>query len=155
MHEISASAIGTVVSDVRHTITPAGISMARFRMVSQPRRFDSNAGSFVDLDASFLSVTVWRALAEHVALSVRKGDPILVIGRLRVREWEQEGRVRVTVEIEAKSVGHDLARGNSRFARRARSGADASESTGGAGAGGAAIDPPKPPEGASPGGGDV
>ena len=99
MHEITASAIGTIVTEVRHSITPAGISVARFRMVSQPRRFDSNAGSFVDLEASFLSVTAWRAMADHVAVSLRKGDPILVIGRLRVREWEQEGRTRTSVEI--------------------------------------------------------
>ncbi|TXH41986.1 MAG: single-stranded DNA-binding protein [Actinobacteria bacterium] len=120
MHEITASAIGTIVTEVRHSITPAGISVARFRMVSQPRRFDSNAGSFVDLEASFLSVTAWRAMADHVAVSLRKGDPILVIGRLRVREWEQEGRTRTSVEIDARSVGHDLARGSSRFARRVR-----------------------------------
>ncbi len=124
MHEITASAIGTVVTDVRHTITPAGISVARFRMVSQPRRFDSVAGSFIDLEASFLSVSAWRAMAEHVALSIRKGDPILVIGRLRVREWEQDGRTRTSVEIDARSVGHDLARGSSRFARRVRPASD-------------------------------
>ena len=51
-------------------------------------------------------------------LAQRRSDP--GDRRLRVREWEQEGRTRTSVEIDARSVGHDLARGSSRFARRVR-----------------------------------
>ncbi|MDQ1246676.1 MAG: single-strand DNA-binding protein [Actinomycetota bacterium] len=120
MHTISTSIIGIAVTDVRHTVTQSGLSLARFRMVSQPRRFDSAVGAFVDQDASFLTVFAWRAMADNVVSSIHKGDPVVVVGRLRVREWEDEGRPRVTVEVDAQSIGHDLARGSARFVRSAR-----------------------------------
>ena len=44
---------------------------------------------------SWFSVTCWRTLADHVRDSVRKGDPVLVHGRLRTDVWEREdGRAR-------------------------------------------------------------
>ena len=121
MHVITTSMIGTAVTDVRHTTTQSGLSMARFRMVSQPRRFDSTAGTFVDQEPSFVTVFAWRALADHVAASIRKGESVVVVGRLRVREWSDDGRPRVTVEVDAQAVGHDLSRGTARFARSHKS----------------------------------
>lgn len=120
MHVISTSIIGIAVTDVRVSITSAGLPQARFRMVSQPRKYEASAGAYVDLDPSFLSVLAWRSLAEHVADSVVKGDPLVVVGKLRVREWEQDGRTRIAVEVDAQAVGHDLARGVSRFTRARR-----------------------------------
>jgi single-strand DNA-binding protein len=120
MHAITTSIIGTAVTDVRHIITQSGLSMAKFRMVSQPRRFDSTAGTFVDQEPSFLTVFAWRAMADHVVSSIHKGDPVVVVGRMRVREWVDDGRSRVTVEVDAQSIGHDLARGVARFSRTPR-----------------------------------
>lgn len=123
MHTISTSIIGIAVTDVRHTVTQSGLSLARFRLVSQPRRFDSSVGAFVDQDASFVTVFAWRAMADNVVSSIHKGDPVVVVGRLRVREWEDEHGPRVTVEVDAQSIGHDLARGSARFSRTPRPGA--------------------------------
>lgn len=121
MHSITTSIIGVAVTDVRHVVTQSGLSLARFRMVSQPRRFDSSAGTFVDQDASFVTVFCWRAMADNVVSSIHKGDPVVVVGRLRVREWEDDaGSPRVTVEVDAQSIGHDLARGTARFLRAPR-----------------------------------
>lgn len=110
MHQINVSLIGVAVTDVRAATTEAGYSTARFRLVCRPRKFDAATGTFIDHEPSFVTVQCWRKLADHVAASVRKGDQVVVTGRMRVREWEQEGRTRVSVEIEAQSVGLDLAR---------------------------------------------
>lgn len=120
MHAITVSIIGTAVSEVKHTTTSSGLPVARFRMVSQPRKYDASSGGFIDLDASYVTVLAWRSLATHMASSVRKGDPVVVVGRLRVREWEHDGRSGVTVEIDAQGVGHDLARGTAAFTRSTR-----------------------------------
>jgi single-strand DNA-binding protein len=120
MHAITVSLVGTAVSAVRHTTTASGLPVARFRMVSQPRRYDATAGTFIDLDSSYVTVLAWRSLANHLNTSLRKGDPVLVVGRLRVREWEHEGRTGVAVEVDATAVGHDLSRGVSRFSRSTR-----------------------------------
>lgn len=111
MHQINVSLIGVAVSDVRAATTESGHAVARFRLVSRPRKFDSATGAFIDLDPSFVTILCWRHLADHVAASVRKGDQVVVTGRMRVREWEQQGRSRVSVEVEAHSVGLDLNRG--------------------------------------------
>ena len=117
MHQMNVSVIGVAVTEVKTGTTEAGHPMARFRMVCRPRKFDAVTGTVTEFDPSFVTVQCWRQLAEHVAASVRKGDPVVVMGRLRVREWEQDGRTRVSVEIDAQSVGHDLCRGSTQFQR--------------------------------------
>jgi single-strand DNA-binding protein len=58
----------------------------------------------------YLSVSCWRRLAENAA-SLVKGDPVIVRGKLRTREWTTEqGERRSVVELEADSIGPDLAR---------------------------------------------
>lgn len=62
-----------------------------------------------------MTVTRWRGLADNVASSVKKGDPLLVFGRMRVRRWDRADREGSTVEIDAYSIGHDMTRGTSAF----------------------------------------
>ncbi len=121
MHEAHISVVGTAATEVASSVTAGGATVARFRLVCQPRRFDRARSEWVDTDPSFYTVVAWRALAESVAQSISKGDPVTVNGRLRVREWTgDDGRHGVSVEIDANSVGHDLARGVSVFERSAR-----------------------------------
>ena len=109
--------VGNAASEVRVQTTQSGVSLARFRMAVSPRRLDRGTGQWVSGDASFYTVACWRGLAENVTSSVDKGDPLVVTGRLKVREWEREGRWWTVTEIDAVSVGHDLARGVSEFTR--------------------------------------
>jgi single-strand DNA-binding protein len=55
-----------------------------------------------------------------VAASVRKGDPVVVVGRLRTSVWEKDGQSHERLVLEADMVGHDLNRGTSAFRRRPR-----------------------------------
>ena len=59
-----------------------------------------------DKDAvDFFDVSVWREQGEAVASHKRKGDPILVEGRLQYRTWEAEdGSKRSKVDVVAESV---------------------------------------------------
>jgi single-stranded DNA-binding protein len=51
-------------------------------------------------------------------MSVHKGEPVLIMGRLQIRRFEDaEGAPRTAVEVEASSVGHDLTRGVAQFSR--------------------------------------
>jgi single-stranded DNA-binding protein len=69
-----------------------------------------------------VTVFCWRGLAENVAMCVRKGDPVLVKGKLQVRPYaDKDGAKRVAVEVEASSIGHDLNRGVAMFQRAHRS----------------------------------
>jgi single-strand DNA-binding protein len=76
-------------------------------------------------------VSCFRLLAEHVAASVRKGDPVVVVGKLRTNVWEKDGQTHERLGLEADMVGHDLNRGTSAFRRRPRlSSSDSKEADG-------------------------
>ncbi len=117
MNDISVTMVGNVAGEVRYALTSGGVPRATFRIATTPRRYDRAAASWVDGDTIFMGVTCWRALAEHVASSLSKGDPVLVTGRLRSRTWEQDGVRRHTTEIDALTAGHDLSRGAAAFRR--------------------------------------
>ena len=109
---------GWVGSDVSYR-DPQGISVANFRVASTPRL--KKEGKWVDGDTTWYSVTVWRHLAVNLRDSVRKGDAVVVHGRLRTDTWKREdGELKSTLQIEATLVGHDLTRGTSLFTRTPR-----------------------------------
>lgn len=99
--------------------TPAGISVANLRVAVTPRI--RRAGSWVDGETTWYSVTAWRTLAEHVRDSVRKGDAVIVHGRLRTETWQRENEPpSTTLVVDASLVGHDLSRGTSTFLKAVR-----------------------------------
>jgi single-strand DNA-binding protein len=121
MNETTITLIGNVVTDVQSHTTAAGTEAASFRMASTSRRYDRGIGAWVDGDTSFVRVTCWKRLARHVQESLAKGDPVIVSGAMKVREWEdRDGNRRTGVDVIASSVGHDLARGTTVFTRPAR-----------------------------------
>jgi single-strand DNA-binding protein len=95
---------------------PQNISVASFRVASTPRL--KKGGEWVDGETTWYSVTTWRGLAENVRTSVKKGDAVIVHGRLRTETWKREdGEMNTGMAIEASLVGHDLTRGTSVFLR--------------------------------------
>ncbi|MGW0663274.1 single-stranded DNA-binding protein [Streptodolium elevatio] len=125
MNDTFVTLIGNVVSEVRTSVTGNGVPMARFRLGVSPRRFDREANRWVNRESSYYTVVAWRRLAEHTMSSVEKGDPLVVAGRLCVREWQRDERWHTSVDVEAYSLGHDLARGTSQFTRAPRRESDA------------------------------
>ncbi len=116
MNEAFVTFQGWVGNDVVHRETAQG-HVANFRVGVTPRIRRRN-GEWVDGQTSWFSVSCWRQLADNVRASVRKGDPVLVHGRLRADVWERtDGQSSVTYVVEALHVGHDLARGTSQFMR--------------------------------------
>jgi single-strand DNA-binding protein len=101
--------------------TKTGEPVASFRVATSTRRFDKNNARWVDGDTHYFSVSCWRALAHNVVESLQKGQPVMVKGRLRSREVErpcgEHSHVVRYFDIEASSVGHDLARGTAIFTR--------------------------------------
>ncbi|MFC1443450.1 single-stranded DNA-binding protein [Streptacidiphilus sp. N1-10] len=122
MNSTLVTVVGHVASEVRYATTASGVPVASFRLAATDRRFDKQREVWVDGDTSFYTVWSWRWLAENVLASVGRGDPLLVTGRMRVREWDNgEGKPRgYAAEIEATAIGHDLSRGTSAFRRAVR-----------------------------------
>ena len=96
-------------------------TVSSFRLACTPR-VRIKDGEWGDGNTTWIEVTCFRTLAEHVAASVRKGDPVVVIGRLRTKVWDKNGETHDRLAIEAQTVGHDLTRGTAMFRRRSRPG---------------------------------
>jgi single-strand DNA-binding protein len=84
--------------------------MSKFRVASTPRVFDRTRNEYRDGDPLFLSCTAWRDLAEHIAESLTKGARVVVVGRLRLSQWEdkESGQKRSMIQLDVDEVGPSL-----------------------------------------------
>ena len=99
-----------------------GVPVANFRLACTPRRFNRRTETWSEGLTQWYTVTAWRGLAENCAASLRRGDPVVVHGRLETRTYVNANNVEVlSFEIDAIHVGHDLSRGTSEFTRTQRS----------------------------------
>ena len=128
MNEIYLTVTGNVASRPRAALTNGGHSVTSFRLASTPRRYDKARNEWKDGPTAWFSVTCWRSLADHAASSLNLGDPVVVHGRLNVREYTRgDGTAGTSLDVDAQAVGHDLTRGTSAFRRRSSQSAHAAE----------------------------
>lgn len=129
-NESNFSVAGYVATEPLLGATPSGVATLSMRLAWTPRRMDRDTGLWIDEPSSFANVKCYRRLAENAQLSLRKGDPIVVRGSLRIREYEaKDGSKRTAVDVLASSIGHDLSRGVASF-RRLRQPAEPSSTAG-------------------------
>src|SRR5699024_2164795 len=96
-----------------------GVPAAHFRVASTPRRYVRRTDSWENGTTQWYAVNAWRSLAENCDASLRRGDPVVVHGKLTAHVWTNKSGVEVTtLEVEASFVGHDLNLGTSAFRRR-------------------------------------
>ncbi|HJV15352.1 MAG TPA: single-stranded DNA-binding protein [Propionibacteriaceae bacterium] len=93
-------------------------TVSAFRLACTPRIRTKNGWG--DGNTTWIEVACFRTLAQHVAQSVHKGDPVVVVGKLRTNVWEKDGQTHERLVLEADMVGHDLNRGTSVFHRPPR-----------------------------------
>lgn len=121
---------GYVATEVRLTLAQSGSPITGFRMCSTERRLDRETGTWVDGHTNWYSVSMFRQLATNAGASIKKGDRVIVSGRLKVRPWiNADGRTGTSVEIDADTAGHDLMWGTANFRRTS---ADRSDPSAGA-----------------------
>ncbi|GMA31920.1 single-stranded DNA-binding protein [Litorihabitans aurantiacus] len=106
----------------------SGTVWTSFRLASTSRK-RSPDGGWEDKATLWVSVTVFRQLAERVAAVVRKGTPLTIVGDLSHEEWvTQDGQPRSGPAVIARSVAIDLTSGSLVWNRTAPSGAGGEES---------------------------
>src|SRR5213595_2330173 len=115
---MSSETMVTVVGNVATTPVfrelPTG-PVARFRLAAHSRRFDRVQNVWVDGHTNFFTVWAWRGLGTNVQSSLALGEPVMVQGKLKVRDEERGGQHWTSADIEAVAIGHDLSRGTSAF----------------------------------------
>ena len=115
--------IGNLTDDPELRFTPSGHAVAKFRVASTPRMFDKQSQEWKDGEPLFLSCSVWRDVAEHVAESLTRGARVVVVGRLRQRSYEtNEGEKRTVIELEVDEIGPSLRYATAKVDKAARTG---------------------------------
>jgi single-strand DNA-binding protein len=98
------TAQGNLVFEPDFQVTASGISRCKLRIACNERKKDDK-GQWSDGDTSFFDVVLWRGLAEAAADTFKKGQPILVVGKVRVSKYEDKNGVeRTSVEITADEI---------------------------------------------------
>jgi single-strand DNA-binding protein len=98
------TAQGNLVFEPDFQVTASGISRCKLRIACNERKKADN-GTWSDGDTSYFDVVLWRGLAEAAADSFKKGQPILVVGKVRVSKYEDKNGVeRTAVEITADEI---------------------------------------------------
>ena len=101
--------------------TPTATPVTEIRVGSTPRRLNRETGEWQDAPTSYFTVKCWRRLAINAASSLHKGETVIIRGRFYTNTWvDSQQQTRTTLEIEADSLGHDLAYGWSHFLRGVR-----------------------------------
>ena len=128
--------IGNLTDDPELRFTGGGSAVSTLRVASN-RRYTDRSGQQQE-ETTFLNVNCWRDLAENAAESLHKGDRVVVIGRVRVRSYEnQQGQTVWVTEIEADEIAPSLRWARAQVART-------SGSSGGGGGTGSDSAPPPP-----------
>lgn len=89
---------GNLTRDPELRFTNGGIPVCSFGLAVNRVRSKNEEVDFFDISA-------WRELGETIANYKKKGDPILVEGRLQFRSWEaQDGSKRNKVDVVADNI---------------------------------------------------
>ena len=89
---------GNITRDPELRFTKDGVPVANFGLAVNRVRSKND-------EVDFFDITCWRELGETVANYKKKGDPILVEGRLQYRTWEAEdGSKRSKVDVTADNI---------------------------------------------------
>ncbi|MEU5136716.1 single-stranded DNA-binding protein [Streptomyces californicus] len=121
--ETVITVIGNVVADPELKFTPSGAAVANFRIASTPRTFNRDTNEWKDGDPLFLGVSAWRQQAENVAESIRRGDRVIIVGRLTQRQYEKDGERRSSYEIQADEVAPSLRNASAAVTKNSQNGA--------------------------------
>ncbi|WP_042365976.1 single-stranded DNA-binding protein [Streptacidiphilus neutrinimicus] len=107
--ETPITIVGNLTDDPELKFTPAGAALAKFTVASTPRTFDKATNQWRDGTGMFLRCTAWRELADHAAETLTRGMRVIVTGRLRQHNWQNEqGENRSMLAVEVDEIGPSL-----------------------------------------------
>ena len=95
--------MGNLTRDPNLKQVNSGTSVCDFG-IAVNRRYRSQAGELME-EACFIEVTVWGKQAESTSKYMKKGNLILLEGRLRFEQWQdQEGKNRSRLSVVAENI---------------------------------------------------
>lgn len=122
MRDIHTTIMGNATADPSQR-THDGTVTALVRIAVTGRYFDASKSDFTDRKTEFITVFARRQLARNLLASVKKGQPLIVTGRLSSSEWtDEDDTPRHSLNLQAEAIGHDLTYGTATFTKPMRLG---------------------------------
>lgn len=119
--DIPVHVVGNLVADPELRFTASGKPVATFRVASTTRRLNPKTNEWENGDSTFLTCTAWERMAENVAESLQRGMAVIVVGKLKQRNYEtKDGEKRTVFEVLADAVGPDLRNASAKITRTER-----------------------------------
>lgn len=94
--------LGNVGAEPEVRALEGGVKVARIRVATTERWRDDNGNK--QEKTEWHSVQLWRGLAEVVDKYVHKGSQVYIEGKIRTREYEQNGEKRYATDIIADEL---------------------------------------------------
>ena len=112
---IEVTVQGTVATAPVLTRQEGKKSYCRFRVAASYGQMVS--GSWVNYDTLWFTAKAWGDLAEHLAQSFKRGDPVILCGRLGEDHWMRSGQRVSSMVLHLHCAGHDLTRGEAHYTK--------------------------------------
>lgn len=124
MYEPTIALGGYLGGDPELRYTPNGVAVCDIRVATTPRR--QVGDEWQDRETLWFKVACWKQLGENVAASFKKGDRVVVQGKLLQETYERrDGTTGVNLVVDATLVGADVRRCPVELKRPVRAGSSA------------------------------
>jgi len=94
--------IGHVTRDVELRHTNNNVPVTDISLAINEKKKKGN-GDVIE-ETTFVDVTLWNKLAEIAYQYVRKGEAVLICGRLRLETWVKDGEKRSKLKVVANRL---------------------------------------------------
>jgi single-strand DNA-binding protein len=109
VYEPTISLTGHLGGDPELHYTPNGVPVCDVRLATTPRV--KVGDSYFDKETIWFTLSCWREVGEHVAASLKKGDRVVVQGRLNQETYaRKDGTSGVKLVVKVEAIGPDLRR---------------------------------------------
>ena len=93
--------VGNLTKDPELKYTPQGTAVLNITLAIN-RKY--KAGEEAKQDTAFVPVVIWGKIAEVVNQYCKKGNPLMVEGRIQTRSWEKDGQKQYKTEAVAENI---------------------------------------------------
>lgn len=102
---------GTLGRDPELRFTKQGKAVVTLSVVTSKSVLDEATNKWMNEEETWWRVTAWDKLAENVAETLLKGDPVIVVGRAFMDSYDgKDGEKRQSLAVNAYTVALELKR---------------------------------------------
>jgi single-strand DNA-binding protein len=116
--EATVTIVGRLGSDPETAqVGSSGATVVNFSVATTSRIKDKQTQEWRDGETTWYECSAWREHAENIAATLKKGQQVIIIGRLKTRKYTKgDGSEGMALDVQVDEVGPAI----SRFASKAR-----------------------------------